>query len=444
MRAQLRAAAALALFLVLGNVLFVTSGGYDRALLLELAVVWAAALGFIFNEVKDADLQFSVWLAAAGLVWFSFELAFDPGLDYFDGRASRLAVSALLWTVAAGALCVAWMARFPEGKLSRRGLSPLFWTLAAILLVCRALTVACTPRQPIDVYTIATAAADQLLQGHNPYSQTYERYRGAFGPPVYAYWPGALFPSVAARALLGDIRYAFVLADAACAGLFFWLARRDRLLSRILPLLWLAFPVSLHVLDFSWVDTLLTAWALLTVAAGLRRNWLLAGLALGCFCATKQYSVFFAVLTLAAVFRSAGARAAITLSASATLVFALLVGPFVALDARWFWRSTVTELLRLAPRYDSLSIPSALVDLFNWETPPRWLRIVDLVALGAGLLLILRSTPSAVWQRWAAGVVLVYGALFLFGTQAHCNYYALLASFVLLRVALSVSAIEEG
>jgi hypothetical protein len=58
--------------------------------------------------------------------------------------------------------------------------------------------------------------------------------------------------------------------------------------------------------------------------------------------------------------------------------------------------------------------------------------------------LILRAPPSAVWQSLAAGVVLVYGALFLFGTHAHCNYYALLASFVLMRVALPVSAIEEG
>jgi len=441
MHAQLRAAAALALFLVLGNVLFVTSGGYDRALLLELALVWAAALGFIFKEVKNADLQSSTWLAAVGLVWFSFELAFDPGLDYFDGRAARLAVSALLRTVAAASLCMAWIAKFPEGRLSRRGLAPLFWTLAAALLICRALTVACTPRQPIDVYTIATAAADQLLQGHNPYSQIYERYRGAFGPPVYAYWPGALFPSAAARALFGDIRYAFVLADAACAALFFWLARRDRLLSRLIPLLWLAFPVSLHVLDFSWVDILLTAWGLLTVAAGLRRNWILAGVALGCFCATKQYSVFFAVLMLAAVWRVAGVRAAMTLSGGATALFALIVGPFVVIDAQGFWLSTVTELLRLAPRYDSLSIPSALVDLFGWEAPVRWLGIIDLVALAVALLLILRAPPSGVWQRLAAGVVLVYGALFLFGTHAHCNYYALLASFVLMRVALPVSAI---
>jgi hypothetical protein len=443
------------LFVVfLGYTLHHSQGNFAVAALLQLILAW----GWMSVESwrpRPAAISASSSLhercGALAVFLFSVLMALKPQLVYFFGTRPISYQSHVLYAWLCGLLdagaffaamlvWVVFLRKSPRLGGSMAGAAAACWLLAQVVVVIG------SPHPLIDVFTSNTDAADYLIRGLNPYAQKYvDIYNGKYDyPPGFVYWPGVLYPETLARWCLGDIRWALVAADLGICACLLSIARTLQvrpLLRMLLPLLWLSFPLKPHLLEMAWVDPLLIFFGLLTVDAVLKRRLAWAGLALGVFCGVKQYSVFFGVLTFAAVWASQGARAAFKLVARSAVSFAALLVPFIAWDAHSFFYNTVQVLLTQGMRDDSLSIPAAVYHYRKIVMSGGVMAASYATALILSLVLVFRRRGSL--RSLAGALVISYGAVFLMGKQSFGNYYYFFTSFAFLSLITQWSDVAE-
>lgn len=339
----------------------------------------------------------------------------------------------------------AWCGEGEGDKMSRWAWLGVM--VAGLALVAgRVATLHAAPGPGIDVFLTNTQAADYFAAGVNPYGAAYaDVYAGKYDyPSKFFYWPGYLWPAVVARTWLGDVRFAVVAADVATALALAWIGRRlalRPLTIAALPLLWLAHPVSLLVLELAWVDPVLIAWMALSIVALLLRRWFLLGVAVGAAMSVKQYGLLFA-LPLAIALGTRERRAFPTALLGVVVTLVALFGPFLVNDFRGFYDSTIDVYLHAGMRADALSLAVWLTNRFAVE-PPGWLLLGTWGVLLAGMSVWLARRRHDDPTDLLAVAALAYAALFLLGKLAFCNYYYLVAFLVLLVLAFSLAADER-
>jgi hypothetical protein len=414
-----------------------TSGHYDA--------FWAAALAAgvgVFLVVVGAPKAWLPRLEAPAAVrlfpgllaaWFSFQLWRAPGVVYpASAERLRLLSCVLAASFAAVTLCV--IATLLAGRADSRRERAAFWLAVGLLFAARAAVLYASPSPYIDVFSLTNQASDYLLSGLNPYSQPYtDLYQGASGyPPGPHYWPGYYAWSVPFRAL-GDIRIGSIAADVVTMIFLHAIVLRlggEAATARPLALAWLAFPVSLFVLEQAWIDPAIVALTAVLAWCLLERKWRLAGCLLGFGAAMKQYMPLLPFVTLLFVFRHHGRRAFVAALAPAAAVFGLVTIPFLVLDPQAFLQQTLWTYLQRDLRLDALTLPAFLANEYGLVLSNAALIAIYGVALLAGAGLTLRR--SATVRTWSGGLAATFGLLFVFGKQAFCNYYYFLAFVVLL------------
>jgi hypothetical protein len=200
---------------------------------------------------------------------------------------------------------------------------------------------------------------------------------------------------------------------------------------------WLSCPISLLVVELAWIDPVLVLASVGLALALASRRWVLAGLAMGCLAATKQYGGLGGILALAYI-ASLDRRAALKASVAAAVTWLALLGPYLWLDAASFYRSTIAVYLRQPLRADSLSWVAWLRNQLGRE-PAGWallLAYVSVLSVACWHLIWRSQGRLAVW---AATCALTYGAIFLLGKQAFCNYYYFVGFFVFLTFLLALA-----
>jgi hypothetical protein len=326
--------------------------------------------------------------------------------------------------------------------------------IAGLLVLARIFTIRSAPSPFIDVFTIDTAAADFLVRGLNPYSQHYpDIYGGAYDyAPGYTYWPAVMYWQTISRELFGDIRYGYVIADLATA----WSIRSilvdfkwAKIQAGVLALLWLAFPVSFFVLDESWVDVPFVACAALFLAFAVKRRWIWAGVFLGLFCSIKQYAVFFAVFGALYVLWQEKPRWNWTgffkVIGAAFSVMAVMFVPFMIWDWDGFYSDSVRSVLDQKIRWDALSWVPALIRLHWLDISFSDSLILYGVTFVASIGVLFKFSRREDLRALGFSLVLTYGVTFLFGKTAFCNYYYLLAFFMLIYfVGRPTSAVSSA
>lgn len=304
--------------------------------------------------------------------------------------------------------------------------------------VCSALAfrigiVLASPDPAIDVWWQFQQSAAHLLDGRNPYTATVTDPTGAaarYGYTVsaYAYPPGTLLVQTMAFALLGDVRFASVVADLATAAIIWRIARpiRDST-ATLLSLLVLHQPRGLFVVEQSWQEPIIAAFLATAAWCALggawpRRFWAISGIAL----ALKQYLVVFVASTL---WGRPHRTRWMLVAAGATLAWL----PFLVWDASatlqnglWFQFSTPF-------RPDGLTLMSAL-HAATGAAPGKSASV--LAGLAVSIALAWRTREAAPAGAWLLTGTLSLLAAFVFGSQAFANYYHLIAILLLLLVAV--------
>ncbi len=439
-----RTAIAVLFYMLLAMVLRLTYGTYHPTLLIVLAVSFGTFVGLAVlrrNSEKPIDPATShglilsmVFLTFSLMLWFDPLVVTAPEIGVTSGV--RLCTTVQL---------IAAIVLFAS-QLLRRRLPWVVWPALviawAVVPLVRAETIGAAPDPGIDVFVTNTLASDYLLAGKNPYAGDYpDVYEGRYDyQPGFFYWPAYLFWATPFRALLGDVRWAMIAADLLTAAALVVVGRKlnfPATTTAMLPLVWLAHPVSLLVLELAWIDPLLIAGVAVLMACLLSRRWLAVGIVLGIVAATKQYGTLIGVMTMVYVFahhRDAARR--VLLSSAAT--WSLLMLPFVFLDWRALFDNTIGVYISAAVRPDALSLVAHLQNTFDITLPGGLLLAVYLSAVAGGCWWLAKRKQADLAQ-WAGMLATVMGTIFLFGKQAFCNYYFVVAFLVLAFVMLSMA-----
>jgi glycosyl transferase family 87 len=410
-----------------------------------LAAHVAYAQGLVWPRARRLGCDGAVAVLGAGLVGSTLLMVHDDAM-YYAASPKREVLDTLLQWTPIGAWAVVAAAPWRDRVLGRVAYFAAAMSVSAALVVAHARVIEVSPTPHIDVWTSSQRAVGYLLAGKNPYPQKYDDiYHGLYDyRPGMPYWPGYLLWAalgVVAVPKVHDVRVSLVVAELLAAFFLYGFLRRSRVRADIGVLavaVWLAFPVNLFIFEQAWIDPLLVACFAGAAWALSAERPIVAGVALGYACGTKQYALFGALLAVAHAWRAFGLRGALRLAAATSATALALVGPFLPGAAREFYRSSVTVPASLLPRLDALTVPAYFARrrmpfadaaaLNAFYAPFAW---VGLAAFALTVLWLLRRRGAPTTQAWLAGCAAAYGFMLMFAKQAFCNYYYFMAFFVL-------------
>lgn len=362
------------------------------------------------------------------------------------GGPSLAALEAILWCApVGGALMAIALISHRSSRSHRIWALGLFVALVG-LVVPRCVVIVASPAPFIDTFYWGQAASDYVLGGTNPYGAEYwDMYGQVWGisygyDPGFHYWPGWLGWATLWSTLVPgahDVRVGLIAADLLAAACVFGIALRLRLGGRVATLaglLWLGAPSGLLVVGQAWADPVSVMALLGGALAVLHRRWVLAGLILGFACATKQYVLLATAFTLLYVLRAEGLRAMWRVAVPCAITWVALLAPFALADWDALVASTVLTFVHSPARQDAFTLVAFFgqglsVEAFTLHSRPfTWASLACLAGL---LAWACHPRVHLSVHRWFGMTALAYGAAFLLGKQAFCNYYYFLGAFVL-------------
>ncbi len=417
-----------------------TYGHYDGSFVLLLTAGYSLTLlGMALPKQIFACLNKTLlWksLFSAAVLYFCAAIWIKPGIVY-PASAELLSLLKQLLGVSFGVAAVYVLLAMFSGQALRPWMRIVFWAAAILMIAVRVRTLLVSPNPYIDVFGLTTRASDYLLSGLNPYTQPYaDLYGGGYGyAPGLNYWPAYYFWSAPFR-LLGDIRLGNIVADAVTSILLLKLMAKFRLdesLRRLVVLSWLSFPVSLFVLEQAWIEPVMVMLTAGLIWCGWTKRWVVAGILLGALSGMKQHMLLLSVLTLLHFYRHCARREFYKVLGWSGVTFAVIVAPFLLASPQAFIQQTIVTYLQREIRVDSLSLIAYLANEHNLFIANWPLITVYLVAFFISALVIFKANP-ATWHHWSIALFISYGVLSLFGKQAFCNYYYLLAFMALVAL----------
>ena len=337
-------------------------------------------------------------------------------------------------------------------RLMRRVYLPL---LLGLHLLLGAWMIRSSPQPHIDVFVFQQDASRALLEGRNPYRIGFadiyhgtdqEKDRSVYGDGLSAdgklrfgfpYPPLSLYFATAGYALLGDHRYAQLVA-LTLAGVFVAYGRPGRT-AALAAVLLLFTPRAFFILGRAWTEPFVVCALAATVFCACRGLRVLP-IALGLLLASKQYLVFALPAVYLLVPPPRNWRSVLWLAGGALLTAAAVSAPLVLWDWRAFVHSAGT-VQKLAPfREDALSY-------LVWISH-QWGRRYD---VGVAFAAMAVGTTVALWRcardpaGFAAALALIYLPFIAFNKQAFANYYLFVIGALCCAVAATpVAPAQDG
>jgi hypothetical protein len=294
------------------------------------------------------------------------------------------------------------------------------------------------PHPQNDIYLVHVDAAQALSRGINPYTIT---FRDIYGPDAHVYDPrfvrdgklqfGYTYPPIplmltsAAHIVLGDFRYAQLLAMLAMA-IFLAMIRPNRIGMLIAALLVFT-PRSFYVIETGWTEPISAMLLAGTVWCAERRSKqgsaslpISLPMSFGLLLASKQYLP--AALLFPSIARGQSLRVRLGVAGFAVLTIIVATLPFLVWDFRAFGHSVIEVQLHGPYRADALSFAAWWGARHPGWIAPSW----------PGFAALLAALAVAHWRRlsFTAAFVLCYFAFFAFGRQAFANYYYLIMAAI--------------
>ena len=288
-----------------------------------------------------------------------------------------------------------------------------------------------SPHPAIDVFIILREAPLKLLAGINPYNTFYTYVFPTIIPDYYAYWPASFILELPFILIFNDPRILLILADLASALLLFIMGGKNRT-SLLLSLIYLFMPLSLGIIEASWLTPLdFLLICLIAFSVYKLKNSLLAGLLLGILTSVQ---FFFAALFIYLI-RVLNWNKKFVFSFILTVsVFTL---PYLFLDPASFWKETVEVYFRNPPHpslliHTSLNLNTLFFNFTRFDLPS----FLVYGLLAAIFLLTLLKKESA--NNFILRFTLFLFSVFVLGRQGFVNYFYLVSSLIILQLAVSL------
>jgi hypothetical protein len=287
----------------------------------------------------------------------------------------------------------------------------------------------------VDVFQFQQSASAALLHGQNPYTPLVAS-PNILPPGIKRWIPlhlpyGPVLPVLEAPfRLLGDVRVLHVLAAVITCVAVLLLARRAGTFDRTACVV-MAFPLTLGMILFSWVDVITMA-ALATWFVSFRTHPRVATVALVIALAAKPTTL---IALVPIVFWSVRARRQVVIAAVAAAIFVL---PFALITGlSQFYYNVLGVQLTVLPRLDALTINSYL-NSFGLPILPF---AISAAIIAAATVLVLRRRPGTYGDLFTATVILSTVS-FLVAKWAYFNYYYIPAVLLMLAIAGDSLAVD--
>ena len=286
-----------------------------------------------------------------------------------------------------------------------------------------------------DVFHFQQDAAQPLLHGQNPYSPLVASPNIiATGVPAWLqlHLPyGPILPVLEAPfRLLGDVRVLHLMAALVTSVAALALARRAGTLDRTAGLV-MAFPLTIGMVIFSWVDVITMA-GLAVWLVSFRSHPLMATCALVVALGVKPTTL---IALVPIFFWSIPARRQVIIAAVVTALFVL---PFVIITgASQFYYNVVGVQFEVLPRLDSLTLNSFLNSIHLPILPFA----ISGSVIAVATILVLRRRPAS-YGDLLAGTAILATVSFLVVKWAFFNYYYIPAVLLLLAIAGNNLAVD--
>jgi hypothetical protein len=353
---------------------------------------------------------------------FTVPLLYPKG-DWHLGRGAQWALCAVIASYA-----VSGFRRETSWVRAAR-----FAVIVGLVTTVGAQTIVTSPSPEIDVWTVQQEGAATLAAGKNPFQAVHLKDTGprTADDVPYVYPPLHLYVSTTAWALLGDVRYAMLLAVILVGLATRWLAVRASA-GRFPPILedapalliWCT-PRLPFILEQGWIDPVPLLWFSALLLAW-HRPWLAAVLS-GLVVGAKQ--------TMLLVVLPVGLALGFTLPQwlLAGAVVLVPLAPWLAWDFRAWKHANFDFLNALPQREDGLTIATWAQRRLHLTIPP----VMGFVsaALVVGL---------AAWRkrkgldRAAVTALTAMTCFFVFNKWAFANYYFTLLGLAALAAATSL------
>lgn len=313
----------------------------------------------------------------------------------------------------------------------------IVFLIVAILL--RIFMIISSPHPKIDVFDQLRIGSKELLQLKNPYQLTFPKVYENQIPIIYAYLPGSAIILAPFSAIFNDHRVALILADLGSALILFLLLKKqkknlsgdERMVAEIIPLIYLFNPMSLFVIEQSWLDPLMTFFLFLFFYFYLKkRNSLLAFFLLGIALTIKQTLILIIPSLL-------GLRLRIPQMVTIFITMAFIIIPFFVWSPKDFIFDVTgakqNQIYNLAPVKASLNFTG-----FFYQFIGKDLSVVAHLLVFILFLFIVFTITKKSFLGFLHNYILITFAATLFFTQAFLNYYTFLSSLILFLFAASI------
>lgn len=407
-------------------------GLYDTAAVAVLVagvILAVAAPRLSGPRVGDRASRLRVPALGALILWQCMELLLAPDAARAqDGDPRWLPLLVVVPALLAVGSCLT--GRGLPGRLR-------FPLVAAGYLAAALWGVAAGPLPAIDVWNMRQGAAEELLQGRNPYSL---RLPGEYGwramaadgfyePPhlqSYPFTPLLVLSDLPAGAA-GDVRLGLPLLVAAAAALSVAAGRRRGLPAghpgELAAVALLTHPDGLLVVEYAWKEPLLLAALALGVYALASGRGRLSAVSGGLVAGSVQYGLIVVPFLL---HRGRGLPRRVLLAAA---VAAAPVLPFALWGLGDLMRGLVGYLATLPPRTDALNLSNLLAYALGLR-PPWWAGF-----LAAGLYILAAAPRVAAVDRRLLDAAAAVALFWMLGKWAFLNYWWGVGGMLLAGVA---------
>lgn len=385
---------------------------------------------FIYNKENSAD--YSGWLNAALIAVLAL-FAQIPGGWWIKNIKAISAIqilSSLLLIPGLG--IVIWK------KNISKNITFVFVFFLIYAFILRIIMVFGSPDPAIDVYVILKEAPIKLLSGINPYQSLYTYVFPQITPDYYAYWPASFLLQIPIIFFLKDPRYLLLFADLVSAVILFILGGKNQS-SLILSLLYLFRPLSLAVIEASWL-TPLNFLFLAAIVFFLKKSPPKAKYIAGVLTGILTSIQFFFALFFVFLIRKLNFNRKFLFSYMCTVI--LFVLPFFLINPVNFYYQTIDVYFKNPPHPSILIHTSLNLNTLYYVITGRDLPLLLTSGIYlAVIFLTLKRIKSL--EDSILGFTLTLLTIFVFGRQAFVNYYYLISSLLLLYLSLKLESAKD-
>lgn len=308
-----------------------------------------------------------------------------------------------------------------------------FWIVYTILGLFMLLS---SPQPVVDVFIILKEGAEGLLRGKNPYSMVFTHIKNyPFYPKgidnYYCYFPLTIVLTIPSIIISNDPRVSLLLAQLVVS---FFLYKK--LSQPYLSLIFLFNPLSLLILEMSWIEPLVILLLFLFLYFISKKKFFISSVFLGFLLATKQYTILLIPL-LWELLAKKKQKASYLLTV--LVIVGIITVPFILWSFKDFFHDTVSFLFYDPFRSDGLTFTAFVYNNFSILLP-FW--IFPLIWLISFLFIYIRKREVSSFGAMLRSILFVF-IFFFFNKRAFANYYYFISSFLLFLIGLK-SYEEKG